>query len=51
VQRDDGTIAVLEFKTGKRRASHEEQLALYVDAARRLFPGAVIEGHMIYPDP
>jgi len=51
VQRDDGSIAVLEFKTGKRRASHDEQLALYVDAVRTLFPGAVIEGHLVYPDP
>jgi ATP-dependent helicase/nuclease subunit A len=49
VQRNDGSIAVLEFKTGRRRASHEQQLALYVDAARSLFPGAAVEGHLLYP--
>jgi ATP-dependent helicase/nuclease subunit A len=51
VQRNDGSIAVLEFKTGKRRSSHEQQLALYVEAARILFPHAAIEGHLIYPVP
>jgi ATP-dependent exoDNAse (exonuclease V) beta subunit len=51
VQRNDGSIAVLEFKTGKRRSSHEQQLALYVGAARILFPQAAIEGHLIYPVP
>jgi ATP-dependent helicase/nuclease subunit A len=51
LQREDGSIAVLEFKTGRRRPSHEEQLALYLDAARTLFPGARVEGHLIYSAP
>ena len=49
VVRNDGSIAVLEFKTGKRRSSHEQQLALYVAAARTLFPDSAVEGHLIYP--
>jgi ATP-dependent exoDNAse (exonuclease V) beta subunit len=48
VRRPDGSIAILEFKTGKQRAWHQEQLALYVEAARRLFPAALVEGHVIY---
>jgi ATP-dependent helicase/nuclease subunit A len=41
-------VTVLEFKTGRPQASHEEQLALYVRAARALFPGHAIEGCLIY---
>ena len=51
VQRQDGSIAVVDFKTGKRRSSHQEQLAVYLDAARTLFPGARVEGHLIYSEP
>jgi len=51
IERKDGSIAVLEFKTGKRRASHERQLAVYLEAASRLFPQAALEGHVIYPEP
>ena len=49
IQRNDGSLAVLEFKTGRRRPIHEEQLALYVSAARSLFPGASVEGYLMYP--
>jgi hypothetical protein len=42
---------VLEFKTGRHRAAHDRQLALYVEAARRLFPGAAVAGYVIYPEP
>jgi ATP-dependent helicase/nuclease subunit A len=48
VRRADGSVAILEFKTGKQRAWHQEQLALYVAAARTLFPTARVEGHVIY---
>jgi len=51
IQRNDGSIVVLEFKTGRRRGVHEEQLALYVAAARSLFPEASVEGYVIYPGP
>ncbi|CAN5804692.1 UvrD-helicase domain-containing protein [soil metagenome] len=44
----DGSVAVVEFKTGQPRGSHQEQLDLYVMAARALFPGRMIEGLLIY---
>jgi RecB family exonuclease len=50
VQTAAGRISVLEFKTGRPRPEHALQLDVYRRAAERLFPGAVIEGHLIYPD-
>jgi ATP-dependent helicase/nuclease subunit A len=41
-------VTVLEFKTGRPRVEHREQLALYIEAARALFPGAVIDGYLLY---
>jgi hypothetical protein len=43
-------IQVLEFKTGRRTARHEQQLAIYVDAARALFPDKLVEGKLIYAE-
>jgi ATP-dependent exoDNAse (exonuclease V) beta subunit len=43
------TMAVLEFKTGRRRPEHQVQLELYRDAASRLFPGMAIEAYLVYP--
>ena len=48
VQHGDGRIEVLEFKTGHPHPGHERQLALYVAAARALFPGANVTGRVIY---
>ena len=48
VIRDDD-VTVVEFKTGRKRAEHQEQLDVYVDAARELFPGARVSGRLIYP--
>lgn len=50
VQKDDGSIVVVEFKTGKRRFSHQQQLDLYLDAARALFPDVPVEGRLVYAD-
>ncbi|CAN5804077.1 hypothetical protein BH24ACI5_BH24ACI5_06760 [soil metagenome] len=44
----DGSVAVVEFKTGQPRGSHQKQLEVYVLAARALFPGRTIEGLLIY---
>jgi RecB family endonuclease NucS len=49
VQREDGSVVVVEFKSGQPAALHRRQLDLYVEAARALFPGAAIEGRLIYP--
>ena len=42
-------MAVLEFKTGRRRPEHHVQLELYREAASRLFPGMAVEAHLVYP--
>lgn len=44
----DDAIVVIEFKTGARRAWHERQLALYVDAVSALWPGRRVEGRLVY---
>ncbi|MEP6593468.1 MAG: PD-(D/E)XK nuclease family protein, partial [Acidobacteriota bacterium] len=49
--RTDGSVVVIEFKTGAPRASHRPQLAVYEEAARALFPGARVEGRLIYGAP
>ncbi len=45
----DGTLTVLEFKSGRPRGSHQAQLDIYVDAAHALFPDADVKGKLIYP--
>lgn len=45
---DDNRVSVLEIKTGAPSPQHEAQLAIYVTAARALFPTAQIEGRMVY---
>ncbi|MEO8074693.1 MAG: UvrD-helicase domain-containing protein [Acidobacteriota bacterium] len=50
IQKEDGSIVVVEFKTGRPRPGHRRQLDLYVDAARNLFRGAAVEGRLIYAD-
>jgi ATP-dependent helicase/nuclease subunit A len=50
VEHRDGRIEVLEFKTGRPRPEHQQQLALYVTAARALFPGAEVEGRIVYAE-
>ena len=50
IRKDDGSVVVVEFKTGRRRASHQRQLDVYVEAARALCPGSSVEGRLVYPD-
>ncbi len=44
----DGRLTVVEIKTGSEQAHHEQQLGVYVDATRALFPDAVVEGTVVY---
>jgi ATP-dependent exoDNAse (exonuclease V) beta subunit len=44
----DRSVAVLEFKTGRPRPSHQQQLDTYVQAARILFPGSTVTGTLVY---
>ena len=48
VLRPDGGVCVVEIKTGRAHDWHRAQLAVYVDAARALFPGADVEGRILY---
>jgi ATP-dependent helicase/nuclease subunit A len=48
VQLSSGVLQVLEFKTGRPRREHEQQLDAYVAAAKALFPDATVEGKLIY---
>jgi ATP-dependent exoDNAse (exonuclease V) beta subunit len=48
VVRPDGSVVVVEFKTGRPRKSHDRQLETYLDAARALFPAAEVSGQLIY---
>lgn len=50
VQKRDGSVLVLEFKTGHPRRSHQRQLQLYVEAAASIYPGVNVDGQLIYPD-
>jgi ATP-dependent helicase/nuclease subunit A len=43
-------VAVLEFKTGRPRPEHAEQLALYGKVAAALFPGSTVAQKLIYTD-
>jgi ATP-dependent exoDNAse (exonuclease V) beta subunit len=49
VLRPGGDVVVLDFKTGTPRGSDRLQLDAYVQAARLLFPGATVEGRLVYP--
>src|SRR5262249_412959 len=49
VERSDGSLVVLEFKTGVRRPEHDEQVALYVAALRALVPDREIAWQLVYP--
>ncbi|MCM3879353.1 MAG: UvrD-helicase domain-containing protein [Vicinamibacterales bacterium] len=48
IRRRNGGVIVLELKTGKALAAHEQQLEAYLAAARALFPGSDVEGKLVY---
>jgi ATP-dependent exoDNAse (exonuclease V) beta subunit len=48
VRRADGSVLVLELKTGAPRASHQAQLQVYVAAVRQLFPLHHVDGILLY---
>jgi ATP-dependent helicase/nuclease subunit A len=50
IHASDGSVIVLEFKTGRPRPEHRMQVDLYVSAAAGLFPGARVESLLVYPD-
>jgi ATP-dependent helicase/nuclease subunit A len=48
IQRRDGGVTVLELKTGARAPEHDQQLEIYLTAARAMFPGTPVEGRLVY---
>jgi ATP-dependent exoDNAse (exonuclease V) beta subunit len=48
IQGAAGNITILEFKTGRARPEHEAQVALYKQAAERLFPGSAVDARVVY---
>jgi hypothetical protein len=48
VRRRDGGVTVLELKTGRPIPQHAQQLSMYLTAARALFPGAQVDGKLVY---
>jgi ATP-dependent exoDNAse (exonuclease V) beta subunit len=48
VRRPDGSVIVLELKTGRPLPEHDAQLEIYLTAARALFPGTAVEGQLVY---
>jgi len=49
VRMPDGSIVILEFKTGRQRPEHQAQVDLYVRAMTAAFPGASVTGRLCYP--
>ncbi|MEQ1758224.1 MAG: UvrD-helicase domain-containing protein [Vicinamibacterales bacterium] len=45
---DERNVLVLEFKTGRPRPEHDDQVALYCRAARALFPACHVDSRLIY---
>ena len=48
IRSSDGRVTVLEFKTGGPRPEHQQQLDLYVAAARVMFPKVPVQGRLVY---
>jgi RecB family exonuclease len=50
VRLPEGEVVVLEFKTGRPRPEHQQQLDLYVRAMTAVFAGAAVRGRVCYPE-
>jgi ATP-dependent exoDNAse (exonuclease V) beta subunit len=50
VLHESGAATVLEFKTGAPRPWHEQQLTLYLEAVRVLFPATQVDGRLVYDE-
>jgi len=48
VERPDGTLVVLDFKTGRPRAEDALQLRVYERAVALAYPGSVVEAFVVY---
>jgi hypothetical protein len=48
IRHADGSIDVIALEQGPRAPQHERNLAVAVEAARRIFPGANVNGRTHY---
>jgi ATP-dependent helicase/nuclease subunit A len=48
IRHDDGSIHILEFKTGRRRAEHRRQAEIYRRAAEAIFADKVVAVDVVY---
>jgi ATP-dependent exoDNAse (exonuclease V) beta subunit len=48
IRRADGSVRILEFKTGRRRDEHQRQVELYRRAAAAVFPEASVTVDVVY---
>jgi ATP-dependent exoDNAse (exonuclease V) beta subunit len=48
VETAPGAFTLLEFKTGRERPEDRQQLQLYLQALRQVFPGAQINARVVY---
>ncbi len=48
IRKPDGSVLVIEFKSGQRQPAHQAQLDSYIEAAQLMFPGSRVEGRLIY---
>ena len=48
VESAPGVFTVLEFKTGRERPEDEQQVQMYVQALRHVFPEAAIDARVVY---
>jgi ATP-dependent helicase/nuclease subunit A len=48
VETAPGAFTLLEFKTGRERSEDRQQVQLYLQALRRLFPGSSIDARVVY---
>ena len=48
IRKCDGSVTVVEFKTGSPRELDRIQLELYVRAARSMFPDVPVDGRLVY---
>ena len=49
VERPDGALVIVEFKTGRPRPEHGAQVAIYLEALRAAVPGREIQTRTFYP--
>ncbi len=48
--RRDGSVTVLDFKTGAPKPADRVQIRVYLAAVRALYPGRNVSGFLVYPD-